>query len=94
MLGQGLNLGLFQADLLCNSIKDHLDVGGRMNQTAYLNRFEREGRLRRDILVGLIDLLQVMYQSKSTAISGLRNLGLKSINQLPLIKRMIVDYAN
>jgi ubiquinone biosynthesis UbiH/UbiF/VisC/COQ6 family hydroxylase len=92
LAGQGLNLGLADAEVLANVLRGRgvrRDCGAR----ALLRAYERARK--EDILAmeAVTDGLQSLFSSRLPGVAALRNAGLALTDRLPTLKRYLVKRA-
>ena len=92
LAGQGVNLGLRDVRKLVTTI---IDRGGQADCGDYMLLRQYERARKEDILTMELttDSLQKLFNSKNLTISRLRNLGLIITNQLPLLKKRLMQNA-
>lgn len=92
LAGQGVNLGFRDVRALAGVLADRAprqDCG----DIALLRRYER-ARQEDIATTGLsADALQKLFGSRSVWLSGVRNFGLGALNQLPVLKNLLIRHA-
>lgn len=89
LAGQGLNIGLHDADTLAELILSHTDAG----DASALQRFEWQRRLANQAMIAATDSFHHLF----TGVKPLRQLGDLSLHlaeRLPFAKRMMMQQAN
>ncbi|MYL23364.1 monooxygenase [Halomonas alkaliantarctica] len=89
LAGQGLNIGLHDADALADILLDQRDMGDAKG----LHRFEIQRRLANQAMIGATDSFHHLF----TGSAPLRRLGdasLQLAERFPLAKRMMMQQAN
>ena len=97
LAGQGLNLGLMD----CASLVDVLGGGmvagmrgmGYTGEHRLLRRYERWRRSENLLAAAAMDGLERLFASDNSLVVHLRSAGLKSIGNLPFIKRELIERA-
>ena len=92
LAGQGVNLGLRDARKLVSTI---IERGPRSDCGDYLLLRQYERARKEDIMAMefTTDSLQKLFNNKNPTLSRLRNLGLGITNQLPLLKKRLMQHA-
>ncbi len=93
LAGQGLNLGLWDAQSLAEVIidtrKKHRDYGRYEN----LRRFERARRWHNDVMLKTMSHYQWLFSQKNTAIAKIRQIGMQTLNQITFLKKKLMRKA-
>jgi ubiquinone biosynthesis UbiH/UbiF/VisC/COQ6 family hydroxylase len=92
LAGQGLNLGLQDANALGSTLLDRGPVHSP-GDLALLRRYERE---RSEAILAMssgVHGLQALFKSGSPAVRRLRNLGLNLTDRLPVLKNVLMRHA-
>jgi 2-octaprenylphenol hydroxylase len=92
LAGQGLNLGLQDAQTLAQVIANKA-VPESLGDTAVLRRFERTRSEAIATMHGVTDGLQRLFASESGAVAALRNGGLRVTDHMPWLKNALVRRA-
>lgn len=90
--GHGINLGYQDARVLATLLSatpDWQDLGN----PRLLRRYQRERREEIMLLQTTTHLLHKLFQREFPALSVLRNLGMNLVNDLPVLKNVLVRYA-
>jgi len=92
LAGQGVNLGLRDARELATTI---IERGSQSDCGDYLLLRRYERARKEDILAMELttDSLQKLFNNENPTLARLRNLGLGITNQLPLIKKYLMQHA-
>jgi len=92
LAGQGVNLGLRDARKLVSTF---IERGPRSDCGDYMLLRQYERSRKEDILAMefTTDSLQKLFNNKNPTLVRLRNLGLGITNQLPLLKKRLIQYA-
>lgn len=92
LAGQGVNLGFRDARVLAEVLAcraPRQDCG----DLTLLRRYERARREDIASIAISTDALQKLFGSKSVLLSGVRNFGLGALNQLPVLKNLLIRHA-
>lgn len=93
MAGQGLNLGLLDANILANVVIKSLQQGAFLGDWTKLMEYEALAKRNNYLMQSNIEFLKLAYGLRTTPFSALRNLGVEIINQTPL-KRAFMSMAD
>ena len=93
LAGQGLNLGIYDAYALTQTLiwaksRDYL-----LNSNHVLNKYELARRGHNQLILNLMDFFKNIYGSDSRGLSLLRNLGMNIIDNVGVIKKAICRQA-
>lgn len=91
MAGQGLNLGLEDAQSLAKVLSEAANAGVDLGDPQTLSRYDQDRRLANLRMMGLLDILNRLYGSTPPPISWVRNTGMNAINSLPPLKHLIIS---
>jgi ubiquinone biosynthesis UbiH/UbiF/VisC/COQ6 family hydroxylase len=92
LAGQGVNLGFRDVRVLAEVLASRAprqDCG----DLALLRRYERARREDIAAIAMSTDALQKLFGSRSVLLSGVRNFGLGALNQLPVLKNLLIQHA-
>ena len=92
LAGQGVNLGFRDVRVLAEVLANRAprqDCG----DLALLRRYERARREDIAAIAMSTDALQKLFGSRSVLLSGVRNFGLGALNQLPVLKNLLIQHA-
>ena len=92
LAGQGVNLGFRDVRELAEVLASRAprqDCG----DLALLRRYERARREDIAAIAMSTDALQKLFGSRSVLLSGVRNFGLGALNQLPVLKNLLIQHA-
>ena len=93
LAGQGVNLGLADAECLTQVIINAL--AKKQNFASYnnLRRFERARRCENNVMMFSIDTIKRLFNYQNPAVNFVRGLGLKTTHYLPIIKKIFINSA-
>lgn len=91
--GQGLNLGLRDAELLASAIADARAVGQDIGSASALAPYARASVAANVPMMAALDSLQKLFAAESYPITLARSLGLVAVNAAGPIRRKIAWYA-
>lgn len=89
LAGQGLNLGFSDVDLLANLLTDKFDL----TLQKQLRRYERRRKSETWLATMGFSGLKWIYGLQQKPLTGLRNLGMRLVDQTPSLKREIMRKA-
>lgn len=93
MAGQGLNLGLLDANILANVICKTIESGGAISSETNLFEYEFLAKKNNYLMQSGIEVLKMAYGFQSAPLANLRNLGIDLINATPL-KKVVISFAD
>lgn len=91
--GQGLNLGLRDAAALAEVIGDARALGMDIGDSMVLRGYGRWRRFDGLAMAAVTDGLNRLFSNDIGPIRDIRNIGLATVNQLPLLKRVFQRHA-
>lgn len=93
LAGQGVNLGLLDVIALSNEIERALVRGVPLNDESVLRRYQRQ-RLAGNLgMMSAMEGFKRLFGSRSIAVNWLRNTGMRQLNSVTGIKKIIVNAA-
>ena len=93
LAGQGLNMGLGDVKALVEAIEYHITHGGDIGAEGNLEMYERNMYVANSRMLGVVDKLHWLYRWEGPLGVGLRSLGLKAVDQLGGLKRLLMAQA-
>lgn len=93
MAGQGLNLGLLDANILANVVCKTMQEGSFIGDWSKLMEYESLAKRNNYLMQSNIEFLKLAYGFRSNPLSLLRNFGVDLINSSPL-KRGFMSVAD
>ncbi|KAI8874309.1 ubiquinone biosynthesis hydrox, partial [Ramicandelaber brevisporus] len=93
LAGQGLNIGLADAECLARVVADTIRVGGDIGARHNLVGYSRERFLPDLAMLGAVDKLWRLFGTDIAPVAWTRSLGMNVIDSLPFVKSAIVKYA-
>lgn len=93
MAGQGLNMGLGDAQALAETIEEALNEGADIGSKLALNPYPRKRYLTNQNIMSFIDKLHKLYAVQSAPVVWARSQGVEILNQLPSIKGAMMGTA-
>jgi 2-octaprenyl-6-methoxyphenol hydroxylase len=91
--GQGLNVGIRDVAALAEAIVDARRLGLDIGGDSVLERYQRWRRLDAVVLAGVTDGLNRLFSNTIAPIKFARDLGLAAVNQMPPLKRLLMQHA-
>lgn len=93
LAGQGVNLGLQDAEVLAEELLRSVERGDDFAAEHILNRYERRRRGSNLTMMKAMEGLQNLFAANDLGIRWLRNTGLKLTNQMPWAKELLIRQA-
>jgi len=93
LAGQGVNLGLLDAQALAEEIIRGLERDLPINESSILRRYQRQRKANNIEVMLLMEGLKRLFGSKHIAVRWLRNFGLKKVNGFALLKNWLAKQA-
>ncbi|KAI8823007.1 uncharacterized protein EV422DRAFT_523003 [Fimicolochytrium jonesii] len=94
LAGQGLNLGLADAELLADVLADALDVGSDIGHPHVLQNYSRGRYLPNLVMMKSIDSIGKLFKTENALIAKVRSAGFNVVDALGPLKRGIVGFAS
>ena len=91
--GQGLNLGFKDVAALAETIVDAARLGQDIGSVDVLERYERWRRFDTVQMGATTDILNRLFSNDSSALRGIRSLGLGLVDRMPNIKKFFQGQA-
>jgi 2-octaprenylphenol hydroxylase len=93
LAGQGVNLGLMDAYVLADEIKQGLARGLPAHNALLLQRYERRRMPENLTMMATMESFKRLFAAKTPAVRWLRNWGMTKVNKLGFVKKHIVQEA-
>jgi len=93
LAGLGANLGFADAAALAEVIDNAHHTGKDIGIRPLLRRYERWRRGQNQLVAKVVDALYYTFGSNSLGIRSLRGFGFNCAQNIPLLNRLLVDYA-
>lgn len=93
LAGQGLNLGLMDAQDLGVTLQQAWQNGLGLNDPLVLKRFSRRRRAENEQMLRFCGGIKALFAHHNPWVSGLRQLGLAGVNHSGLVKRRLIRHA-
>jgi 2-octaprenylphenol hydroxylase len=93
LAGQGVNLGLLDAQALAQEIIRGAERDLAVNEASVLRRYQRQRKANNVEVMLLMECLKRLFGHKNIAVRWLRNVGLKKVNELTLLKNWLAKQA-
>ena len=93
LAGQGVNLGLLDVMALAQEIERALQRGIPLADYSILRRYQRQ-RLASNLgMMSAMEAFKRLFGSRSLAVNWLRNTGMRRLNSIGAIKKIIINTA-
>ena len=94
LAGQGLNMGLSDSRALVNTIREAVANGADIgNELQCLDHYNSDTWLKNNRMLGAVDKLHWLYNSRNPLVVGARGFGLRAVNQVEPLKRLLMGQA-
>ncbi|CAM9939624.1 unnamed protein product [Scytosiphon promiscuus] len=93
MAGQGLNLGIADADALARAVMEGRRSGTDVGSKTLLGRYEEERKTEALVMMGALDVLHRLFGSDARAVAAVRSAGLSALNAAGPVKRRLARHA-
>jgi 2-polyprenylphenol 6-hydroxylase len=93
LAGQGVNLGLLDVVALAQEIERALDRKIPLNDISILRRYQRQRLAGNLIMMSAMEAFKRLFGSDSLMLTWLRNSGMRQLNSLTELKKIIVKAA-
>ncbi|CAM9931588.1 unnamed protein product [Ectocarpus sp. 12 AP-2014] len=93
MAGQGLNLGIADADALARAVLEGRLSGTDVGSRTLLGRYEEERKTEALVMMGALDVLHRLFGSDTRAVAAARSAGLSALNAAGPLKRRLARHA-
>ena len=93
LAGQGVNLGLLDAEALSKEIKRGLSAGREVSDPVIMNRYQRARKVDNLGMMALMEGFKRVFEADTLAVRWLRNFGMSSINDLRSVKKFLARRA-
>ena len=93
LAGQGVNLGLFDAMALSEEISRAVQRQVPLHDLSILRRYQRRRLSDNLMMMAVMEAFKRLFGSRNLALHWLRNEGLRQVDNLSLLKKIIVKYA-
>lgn len=94
LAGQGVNLGIKDADMLAKVLVDAILMGADCGDLIVLEEYEKNARRNTEFLATGIHALQQLFTSQNSLAILARNFGLDIVDSLPFLKERFVKMAS
>ncbi len=93
LAGQGVNLGLLDVIALADEVERALARGLPLSDESILRRYQRQ-RLAGNLgMMSAMEVFKRLFGSQSLTVNWLRNTGMRQLNSIPAVKKIIVNAA-
>jgi len=93
LAGQGVNLGLLDAAALSQEISRAIARGIPLNDFSILRRYQRQRLASNLVMMSAMEAFKRLFGNQSLMINWLRNTGIRQLDSLASLKKIIVKAA-
>ncbi len=93
LAGQGVNLGIYDADLLIGVLKQFRDRGYDLGHTLILRRYERARKGHNLAMMAGIEFFKRIFSQDASILQGIRGLGMNRLNASKFLKQQLIKQA-
>lgn len=93
LAGQGVNLGLADAEVLSGEVKAAWARGSSAGDLRVLKRYQRQRKGDNLTMMAAMDGFKRLFEQDAPAFRWLRNTGMRGVASVPLLKRQIIRQA-
>jgi len=93
LAGQGVNLGVLDAACLAEVVLQAWVKKRDFASLPTLRRYERWRKAENAAMLRFVGAIKEVFGSQTTAVQGIRNLGLNMVNNVQFIKNFFANYA-
>ena len=93
LAGQGINLGLQDVAVLAEEVLAGHARGINPGQLALLSRYQRRRKGENLLMMAAMDGFKRLFEQQALPLRWLRNVGMRGMNQLPLVKQQLMRHA-
>lgn len=93
LAGQGVNLGLLDVKVLAQELINGSAVGRGLADNVLLHRYQRQRRGHNLGMMWLMEGFKHLFAEEALPVRWLRNVGMKNINSLELVKKQLARRA-
>ncbi|KAK4698098.1 hypothetical protein P7C71_g74, partial [Lecanoromycetidae sp. Uapishka_2] len=94
LAGQGLNMGLSDAQILANTIEDAVMHGADIgSQIECLDKYNSGAWMQNNRMLGAVDKLHWLFSARSAPIVRLRSWGMSAVNAMEPMKDLFMRQA-
>ena len=94
LAGQGINLGIADANILAEEIERGFKAGQDIGQLAFLKKYELRRKTINSTMINGVDLLFRVFQEENPYLRMLRNTGLKAVDNFSFLKKQFILHAS
>ena len=94
MLGQGLNLGFYDAEIFCKNFFEHVENGKSSKNPDYFEDYEYNCKLKNKSLQNFVEFLKFSYSFDNYFLKKSRDLVIHFLNANKFLKNIISKAAN
>jgi 2-octaprenyl-6-methoxyphenol hydroxylase len=91
--GQGLNLGIRDAEALAKLIKQYMELGLDIGSYTMLNEYDKERKPDNNLMIEATHNVNLLFSNNLSAVKLARGFGLRVLNKIPLARKLFMNYA-
>lgn len=93
LAGQGANLGLLDVQALAEELMHAIDTGRVLSDPVVLRRYQRRRKPHNLAMMVMMEGFKRLYADQPLALRWLRNTGMRTVDQWPLLKNRLIREA-
>nr|CCA23565.1 ubiquinone biosynthesis monooxygenase putative [Albugo laibachii Nc14] len=93
LAGQGLNLGLADAEALVNVLSEGVACGESLSSPLFLQEYERKRKQANVMMALVMDGFKRLFGPSPDVVALARNVGMTSLNAVEPLKNQVIKYA-
>lgn len=93
LAGQGINLGLQDVAVLAEEILAARERGTAPGRIEVLRRYQRRRKGENLLMMAAMDGFKYLFEQQALPLRWLRNVGMRGVGQLPILKRRLIRHA-
>jgi 2-octaprenylphenol hydroxylase len=93
LAGQGVNLGFMDVKVLAEELSDAMAKGLSTAHSTVLKRYQRRRHGANLSMTATMEVFKQLFARKELPVRWLRNTGMRSIDNMPLLKKRIMRHA-
>ena len=94
LAGQGVNLGIMDAETLSNILQTHKRKSRDLNSISVMQKYQRARKQPNTQMMQLMTGINEVFKNDSQLVKGLLSVGIKQFNKSTILRRLAMQYAN